>query len=196
MHRIAHVGRPRSLGASGRHRRLDETRTERVPEGGLGDANPCAPLTDVPGEAAEAPVIELGDLKPGDVGEIRFSFALRSNPGRVCLTGGQEDKSESGMTEPELDTTGEQDGVVELQDASRVGFWHDEDCDNDPERNRDAEQPVDGGFSTLRHMPDNFEAANKVLLDGDRCYAADEPTVSPSADGSQLTSATRYRAIQ
>jgi predicted ribosomally synthesized peptide with SipW-like signal peptide len=47
------------------------------------------------------PLITLDDVKPGDFGEVTFTFHLCDNPGYVWLTGGLVDADENGTTEPE-----------------------------------------------------------------------------------------------
>ena len=47
------------------------------------------------------PLINLNDVKPGDFGEVTFSFHLCDNPGYVWLTGDLVDADENGNTEPE-----------------------------------------------------------------------------------------------
>jgi predicted ribosomally synthesized peptide with SipW-like signal peptide len=99
-----------------------------------GDADPCEEFADVPDDL-EKPVIELGDVKPGDFGEVTFDFVLCDNPGYVWLNGALRDAAENGLTEPEADDEDEVEGVVELADEIRVTVWYD-DGDNvleDPE---------------------------------------------------------------
>jgi hypothetical protein len=71
------------------------------------------------------PTIRLSDLKPGDFGEVTFSFALCDNPGFVWLTGRQVDASEGGRTEPEADDPDEGPGV-ELLDGIETAVWVDD----------------------------------------------------------------------
>ncbi|WP_340100078.1 SipW-dependent-type signal peptide-containing protein [Salinibaculum salinum] len=91
-----------------------------------GDANP---QTTEPGD----PLVSIGDVKPGDFGEVTFSFHLCGNPGYVWLTGALVDASENSHTEPEADDPEERtdddpdvDGeYVELLDAIRATVWYD-----------------------------------------------------------------------
>jgi len=69
---------------------------------------------------AERPVIDLGDVKPGDFGFVRFAFASCDNPAFVRYTGTITSKSENGTTEPEADDPDEESGVVELLDEVRL----------------------------------------------------------------------------
>ena len=93
----------------------------------------------------EKPLISLSDVKPGDFGEVTFSFHLFDNPGYIWMNSGRVSASENGLTEPEredededqtLDEDGNvvpktegDDGVVELLDEVQVAIWHD-DGDN------------------------------------------------------------------
>jgi predicted ribosomally synthesized peptide with SipW-like signal peptide len=75
-------------------------------------------------------LVELSDVKPGDFGEVTFSFHLCDNPGYVWMQGGLDSASENGVTEPEGDDPQEEEGVVELLDEVRTRMWYDENCDN------------------------------------------------------------------
>jgi len=86
----------------------------------------CDPGTDA--DDLDQPVIDLGDVKPGDFGEVTFDFALCDNPGYVWLTPMLRSASENGVTEPEGDDPDERSGV-ELLDAVRTAVWVD-DGDN------------------------------------------------------------------
>lgn len=52
---------------------------------------------------ADAPVVDLTDVKPGDSGSIRFKLQVDSNPGYLWLLGAEEADEERGTTEPETD---------------------------------------------------------------------------------------------
>ncbi|WP_257299628.1 vWA domain-containing protein [Haloarchaeobius sp. FL176] len=101
--------------------------------------DPCQYLAD---GAEQSPVIiDLDDVKPGDFGEITFSFALCDNPGYVWMSGALESASENGLNEPEMEDPDEDqtinstgdvdpaDGDVELLDTVRAAGWYD-DGDN------------------------------------------------------------------
>ncbi|MFB6109186.1 MAG: SipW-dependent-type signal peptide-containing protein [Haloplanus sp.] len=127
---------------------LDNTQQDVYPEGydasdfATGTAVDCAEtvLTGDPSEEA-VPVIDLGDVKPGDFGEVTFSFALCDNPGYVWAQAVLEGASENGTPEPEAADPDEQDGVVELLDAVQVAVWLD-DGDNYQDG---GEQPLVAG---------------------------------------------------
>lgn len=82
------------------------------------------------------PLINLDDVKPGDFGEVTFSFHLCDNPGYVWLNGmlNEDFTGEGILTEPERNDPDEIDGVVELLDEMQVRMWYDPDCDNQVER--------------------------------------------------------------
>ena len=96
----------------------DATAVEAYPDtndDGLNDGVPddiCETDADLPGaldsdnrtESSRGdPLIALDDVKPGDFGEVTFSFHMCDNPGYVWLTGGLVDADENGNTEPEAD---------------------------------------------------------------------------------------------
>jgi predicted ribosomally synthesized peptide with SipW-like signal peptide len=76
------------------------------------------------------PLVDLGDVKPGDFGEVTFSFHLCDNPGYVWLNGVLDSASENGVTEPESKDPDEEEGVVELLDEVQTTWWYDDDGDN------------------------------------------------------------------
>jgi len=126
------------------------------------DADACDILTDVGGNASglsddrrtrgtfagqtteEAdPLINIQDIKPGDFGEVTFSFHLCDNPGYVWLNGDLIEARENGHTEPENedpDTVGPSDEVsgpddlatsqVELLDEIVTRVWYDPNGNN------------------------------------------------------------------
>jgi alternate signal-mediated exported protein len=71
------------------------------------------------------PLVNITDLKPGDFGEVTFSFHLCGNPGYIWLTGALREAAENEVTEPEGRSPDEEDGVVELLDAIQVALWYD-----------------------------------------------------------------------
>ena len=77
--------------------------------------------TTTPGD----PLVQISDVKPGDFGEVTFSFHICGNPGYVWLTGGLRDANENGTTEPEATDDDELEGVVELLDEIRAAVWYD-----------------------------------------------------------------------
>jgi len=125
---------------------LNNTETDQFPNGTItingstptfddaGGMNGCDTL---PAGADESPVIvDLEDVKPGDFGEVTFSFALCDNPGFVWMNGSLRSAAENGLTEPEADDPDEDgDGDstdpadVELLDEVQTALWYD-DGDN------------------------------------------------------------------
>jgi predicted ribosomally synthesized peptide with SipW-like signal peptide len=168
---------------------MDATLQEQFPDEGTraeiedGDVSPCEALADVPDDL-EKPVIDLGDVKPGDFGEVTFDFALCDNPGYVWLNGSLLDAAENGLTEPEADDPDEEEGVVELLDEIQVTVWHD-DGDNvleDPETivtYREFEpNPISSAIAvsgedriiergTLREVLARLSVGNGIPLDAD-----------------------------
>jgi predicted ribosomally synthesized peptide with SipW-like signal peptide len=122
---------------------LNNTEVDQFPSGtttfdDAAEMNGCDVLAD---GADESPVIvDLEDVKPGDFGEVTFSFALCDNPGFVWMNGGLVEARENGLTEPEADDPDEdgpadevsddvETSQVELLDAVRTALWYD-DGDN------------------------------------------------------------------
>ena len=100
-------------------------------------------------EAAERPVIELADVKPGDFGEVTFDFRLCDNPGFVWVTGRLLSASENGTTEPEADDEDEVEGVVELLDEVRAAVWVD---DGDNYQDADEEPVATGTLAEVLNL--------------------------------------------
>jgi predicted ribosomally synthesized peptide with SipW-like signal peptide len=126
-------------------------------------------------DADAAPVIELDDVKPGDFGEVTFSFALCDNPGYVWAGAFLEDASENGITEPEAEDEDEEeteprpasedsdDDIVELLDELQVAVW----LDNGNNFQGCGEQPLTVG--SLRGVINGDApniANNGLRLDG------------------------------
>jgi hypothetical protein len=91
-----------------------------VPESEQGN-----PQTTEPGD----PLVAIQDVKPGDFGEVTFSFHVCGNPAFVWLTGALRDASENGTNESERKDPDEEEGVVELLDEIRAAFWYDTGSD-------------------------------------------------------------------
>ncbi|MDR5657346.1 hypothetical protein RH831_09150 [Halodesulfurarchaeum sp. HSR-GB] len=109
------------------------------------DAGGKGPITPDP-DAVAAPLIDIGDLKPGDFGEVTFSLHLCDNPGYVWANTMNVDWAENGATEPEgadEDETGPademgstadgdslEDAAVELPDTVQGSVFYDDDGNN------------------------------------------------------------------
>ena len=91
------------------------------------------PTTGAPQEA----LIELGDVKPGDEGEVTFSLHLCDNPGYVWMQadGVAENEGLNTDSEAAVDET----EAADLASNVEVELWYDEDCDNV----RDEAEPAD-----------------------------------------------------
>lgn len=128
---------------------LNNTLENTYPEGydaASPPANPCTTLPD--GSDTPSAAIELADVKPGDFGEVTFSFALCDNPGFVWLQGEQTEAAEAApgsdatnVTEPEADDPDEDQyangslkdpdpnapgRTTELLDVVRAAVWVDD----------------------------------------------------------------------
>ncbi|MDQ2053891.1 SipW-dependent-type signal peptide-containing protein [Halobellus sp. H-GB7] len=139
-------------------------------------------------------LIQLGDVKPGDSGEVTFSVHLCDNPAYVWLTAANFTQDGNVLTEPEAvkinesnsdisdvgDVTTEDD-LGKLASEMQVTVWYDEDCDNEFE---EAETTIFDG--TLADMLGTFDGdaatseGAKHPLDSDtetegrQCFPAEE----------------------
>ncbi|MFB6109047.1 MAG: VWA domain-containing protein [Haloplanus sp.] len=86
-------------------------------------------------------LINLDDVKPGDFGELTFSFHICTNPGYVWMNAANVSAAENGVTEPEADdpdesgpanedTTDIANAQVELLDEIQTALWYDTNCNN------------------------------------------------------------------
>ena len=163
----------------------------------LDPETPCASADSANDDPAAK--IDLGDVKPGDFGEVTFDFALCDNPGYVWLTGGLVSASENGLTEPEADDPDEEEGVVELLDEVRTRVWYDENCDNvaqlEPEpacvdliidTSGSMETPVYAdGDPTITKAEAANEIARDIVETTDGLDGVDDGRLGPEPAGSQ-----------
>jgi Ca-activated chloride channel family protein len=114
-----------------------KTRQELADEAGLPIDSPSVEtmfrnqFADIPDDWAR-PLIELEDVKPGDSGQITFSFHLFDNPGYLWLLGSKRRDTDNGQTEPEADDPNEPsdpDASGELDEVVEVTVWYDADGD-------------------------------------------------------------------
>jgi predicted ribosomally synthesized peptide with SipW-like signal peptide len=141
--------------------------------------------------ASGDPLVNLDDVKPGDFGEVTFSFHLCDNPGYVWMNGELVSAAENDHTEPEdgdPQSVGPADEVsgpldletsqVELLDEMRVRMWYDPDCNNQIDEESedldimiaiDASGSIDGDAET-----EGTEAYN--LVQGVEAFIAALPT--------------------
>jgi predicted ribosomally synthesized peptide with SipW-like signal peptide len=82
-------------------------------------------------------LVQLGDVKPGDAGEITFSLHLCDNPGYVWMQADNVSESEGVDTEPELAVDDVAGGDLARQIEATL--WYDADCGNA----RDETEPAD-----------------------------------------------------
>jgi len=143
---------------------LDNTEQASVTNEGC-DPEGVGALTQADGESA---IIDLGDVKPGDFGEVTFDLELCTNPGYVWINNpGGVTADESGVTEPEADDPqedGDPDSTdpadVELLDVAQAAVWLD-----------DGDNYQDGGerpllVDSLRNVLDALNSGNGVRIDG------------------------------
>jgi len=106
--------------------------------GGLSSANRTTGT--FAGQTTESgdPLINIDDVKPGDFGEVTFSFHLCDNPGYVWVNGELVDWSEGDpmYTEPELSDPDEDGSAnptvddIELLDEVVTRMWYDPNGNN------------------------------------------------------------------
>jgi predicted ribosomally synthesized peptide with SipW-like signal peptide len=113
--------------------RQDEVRTRTA----IADANPGwsddevesefrSQFADLSEDFSE-PLVSLDDVKPGDSGEVTFSFHLFDNPGYIWLLGDVRANEENGQPEPEVGALGDVGPATgELLDAIDAVVWYDD----------------------------------------------------------------------
>lgn len=149
---------------------LDTTLDERIPDAATreaiaaGELDPCEPgvLPNSPGR----PVLELTDVKPGDLGRIRFSLHPCGGPGYLWLQGTVHESGENGLTAPEEAVDSSSTG--ELTSAIQTRVWYD---DGEAVRGSGPEPlafPTDGrSFAPLAELLNALRTGNGLPLDGD-----------------------------
>jgi predicted ribosomally synthesized peptide with SipW-like signal peptide len=134
----------------------------------------------VNGQTTESgdPLVDISDVKPGDFGEVTFSFHLCDNPGYVWMNGQLVEAAENGHTEPEQndpDTVGPEDEMssdlaesqVELLDEIQTRFWYD-DGDNQlaiGDEPTDLVIVVDRSISIVESEMDDLKAGLSAFID-------------------------------
>ena len=105
------------------------------PETGDGDGFQRDELIDA--DDLEEALIRIGDVKPGDYGEVTFSTHLYDNPGYMWIGGALTGNDQNGYTNPEIEAldelglpTDDPDGEGQLADAIEAKIWYDDNCDN------------------------------------------------------------------
>jgi hypothetical protein len=153
---------------------LENTLVRSIPDGfdasayaGDEAVDPCTGGDDVSplpsGVGEDAVTVRVGDLKPGDFGEVTFTFGLCDNPGYVWVRGAITAASENGVVEPEAGDPDEREGVVELLDAVRAAIWVD---DGDNYQDSDGSEPLLAS-GTLRDVLATLADGNGLALPGD-----------------------------
>jgi len=180
-------------------------RTGGAVEGGvtIGDA-PNAQTT-APGD----PLVNISDVKPGDFGEVTFSFHFCGNPGYVWLTGDLVDADENGNTEPEAededeygtdlsedpnsdelfdnegDEESEPDGStrqerVELLDAMKAAVWYDHGVDGKYGADFDYKDDDGSEGDNFRQPEEGFIGAAGSLRNVLRALDGNQLRLSPT----------------
>jgi predicted ribosomally synthesized peptide with SipW-like signal peptide len=143
-----------------------------------------------------AGVIDLSDVKPGDFGEVTYSYHLTGNPGYVQLEAEVTEDAENGVNEPEASASGE-DGTQsspgtdgELGEKIQAALWYDPDCDNVLDEG--IETVIDRGSinSVLNGLPkllDPTESGGRVADDypDTNCHGTINTPDSPPFDCSE-----------
>ena len=93
-----------------------------------------AQFADVPNDF-DSPLIQLGDVKPGDSGCLSLSLHLFDNPGHIWVGTENVVGSENGQSEPEADVDPTAEGMGELAESINARVWYD-----------DGNCELDGGF--------------------------------------------------
>ncbi|WP_049936663.1 SipW-dependent-type signal peptide-containing protein [Haloplanus natans] len=134
---------------------LANTQTSSNSNGGC---NGIEAATNADGESA---IVNIGDVKPGDFGEVTFDLTLCTNPGYVWMNNpGSYTANENQTTEPESDDPDESTGTVELMNVVQAAVWLD-----------DGDNYQDGGESpllvdSLGNVLDALNSGNGVRIDG------------------------------
>jgi len=119
----------------------------------------------VTGEAMET-LVQFGDVKPGDSGEITFSLHLCDNPGYLWMQADNVTDDGGVLTGPE----GEVDpgNLGNLGDAIQATLWYDEDCDNvyDPAEPKDIMLTLDFSGSMLYSQYGGVVSDDEIDVNG------------------------------
>ncbi|WP_336036687.1 vWA domain-containing protein [Halobacterium yunchengense] len=148
-------------------------------------------------------LVELGDVKPGDEGEITFSLHLCDNPGYVWLMADNFSQTGGVTTEPEEEELeGDEEDDGELAENTFVELWYDEDCDNQLDREggeqgQELEVALVSDVSgSMDDSIDDLKTAAKSFLD--ELASPDEAAAVSFANGSTLDQelTTDYDAVK
>jgi predicted ribosomally synthesized peptide with SipW-like signal peptide len=153
---------------------------------------------DTMGEEGHASLINLTDVKPGDFGELTFSFHLCDNPGYVWLQAANFSESGGANPEAEQATEGDDENDPNLAENIKTVWWYDDgdnvfdrrgNCDETVYLSDHGDGPVaelyeveitggDAEATSLAAIDDgetDFEASHiGASLDGETIYAVSE----------------------
>jgi len=118
------------------------------------------------GDAMET-LVQLGDVKPGDEGEITFSLHLCDNPGYIWMQADNVTESEGVNTDPELAVDTPDGG--DLASMINAKLWYDADCDNVRDENGPADimLTLDFSGSMLYRQYGGVVSEDSIQINGD-----------------------------
>ena len=111
-------------------------------------------------------LVQLGDVKPGDEGEVTFSLHLCDNPGYVWMQAANVTQGEGIDTDPELAVDDVPGGDLARQIEATL--WYDADCDNrrDPDDPADVMLTLDFSGSMLYRQFGGVVSEDEIQIDG------------------------------
>jgi len=111
-------------------------------------------------------LVQLGDVKPGDQGEITFSLHLCDNPGYIWMQADNVTESEGVDTDPELAVDTPDGG--DLASAIEAKLWYDADCDNvrDEAESADIMLTLDFSGSMLYRQYSGVVSEDSIQVNG------------------------------
>ncbi|QCC52649.1 hypothetical protein [Halapricum salinum] len=145
------------------------------------------------------PVVTLEDVKPGDFGEVTFSYHLFGNPGFVSMCGEVHADVDNGLTEPEDKVNGhtpdESDGTEggDLGDHIQAKLFYDRNCDNLHQGGEievmfvtDVSESMGEPFSGTPDVDDNpgdaNQAGDNTRLEAIKAHMGDHPALGSDVD--------------
>lgn len=127
-------------------------------------------------------LIRIGDVKPGDYGEVTFSTHLYDNPGYLWMGGELTGNAQNGYTDAERESiladhpdfdfdAMDDDWGGQLGDTIEAKIWYDDNCDNIRQGGKEGEGAdvmlvvdTSGSMSTGTRMDDAIDGA-KTFID-------------------------------
>jgi len=145
------------------------------------------------------PVVTLEDVKPGDFGEVTFSYHLFGNPGFVSMCGEVHADVDNGIVEPEDKVNGhtpdESDGTEDgdLGDHIQAKLFYDRNCDNLHQGGEvevmfvtDVSESMGEPYSGTPDVDDNTGDANQAgdntRLEAIKAHMGDHPDLGNDVD--------------